>query len=135
MSNMNRYKIRKQAQTPQRVNLFDPATNAETKDWLEIRSSLSDEFTAARDETMQAVQEINEPSKEKRRQMVADLQLGLKVALVAGWSFDEPFTEENVREWLREAPQVQQMIMSVADDSARFFGKPSEDSSTGQKQK
>ena len=135
MSNMERYKIHGQAQKPIRVHLHDPATGKQTEDWLDIRSSLSDAFSMARDETMQAVQEIVEPNKDKRRALVAELQLGLKVALVAGWSFDEPFTEGNVRDWLREAPQVQQMIMSVADDSSAFFGKPSDDSSTGRKKK
>ena len=135
MSNMNKYKIRKQAQTPTKVPLFDPATGKETGDYLMIRSSLSDEFTAAREEALQSIQSMVEPNKDKRKAAVAELQLELKAALVSGWSFDEPFTEENVVNFLREAPQIQAMVMSVADDSARFFGKPSAVSSDGPKKK
>jgi hypothetical protein len=135
MSNMERYKIRGQAQQPIRVNLYDPATGKQTEDWLDVRSSLSDAFSEARDDTMRAVQEIEEPNKEKRAALVSELQLGLKVALVAGWSFDVPFTEQNVREFLREAPQIQQMIMNIADDSSAFFARPSGGSLAGRKKK
>lgn len=135
MGSMNRYKIRQQAQTPKRVNLRDPATGVETEDWLEIRSSLSDEFIQARDETMQAVQSLNTSNPEERKKAVAELQLNLKVALVSGWSFEEPCTPENVRDWLRDAPQVQMLILAVADNSAAFFGMPSEDSSSGPEKK
>lgn len=132
---IDKYKIRKQAQIPSRVKLFDPATNKETEDWMDIRSSLSDEFMEARDSIMQEVQSLTEPNKDRRKKLVADLQLGLKASLVAAWSFDIPATRENVIEFLREAPQIQSMIMSVADDSARFFSKPSSDSSGGRKTK
>jgi hypothetical protein len=135
MSNLDRYRTRKQAQTPRKVYLMDPASGKMTEDWILVRSSLSDEFIAARDDSMQAVQEIVEPNKEKRKEQVSDIQLGLKVALVAGWSFEEPFTDENVRNWLRDAPQVQMMVMSVADDFSAFFAEPSEPSSAGRKKK
>lgn len=124
---MERYKIRNQAQKPTRVFLYDPATNERTEDWMDIRSSMSDEFIEARDEVMQEVQNIMEPNTEKRKALVNELQLKMKAALVAGWSFEEELTEENIVEFIREAPQVQQMIMTVADDSKRFFGKPSDD--------
>lgn len=135
MSNLDKFRTRKQVQTPRKVFLLDPRTGKPTEDWLLIRSSLSDEFMMARDDTMQAVQEIVEPNEEKRKKAVAELQLGLKVALVAGWSFEEKFTEGNVREWLRDAPQVQMLIMSVADDFAGFFAEPSENLSDGPKAK
>lgn len=136
MSNvMDKYKIRKQANVPSRVFLQDPATGAVTADYLDIRSSLSDEFTRAREEVMQRIQTLNEPNPDKRKVAVAELQLDLKVALVAGWGFSEDFSEDAVREFLREAPQLQAMVTSVADDSARFFGTPSEPSSDGRKKK
>lgn len=132
---IDKYKIRKQANVPTRVKLFDPTTEKMTEDWVDIRSSLSDEFLKARDSIMQEVQSLTEPNKEKRKEKVAELQLGLKASLVAGWSFDLKASPENIIDFLREAPQVQMMIMSVADDSARFFSKPSGGSSTGQQKK
>ena len=135
MSNIERYKVRPKAQIPSRVFLIDPVTGKQTEDWMDIRSSLSDEFMEARDATMQEVSTIVEQNAEKRKEIVKELQLKMKVALVAGWSFDEAFNEKNVMDFLREAPQLQQMVMNVADDSARFFGGPSTDSSAGRKKK
>lgn len=135
MGTIDRYKTRERAQKPSRVMLIDPATGKETEDWLEIRSSLSDEFLDARDSTMQEVQSLTEPNPDKRKAAVKELQLKMKAALVAAWSFDEPFNERNVIEFLREAPQLQQMVLTVADDSARFFAKPSDASKSGQPKK
>lgn len=131
---MNRYKIRSQAQKPMKVFLVDPATGEHTEDWVEVRSSLSDEFMEARDAAMRAVQGVVTPDKAQRKAEVGEIQLEMKSSLVAGWSFEEPCTKENIIEFLREAPQIQQMLLNVADDSARFFSKPSEGSKTGRKQ-
>lgn len=132
---MKQYMIRDKVQQPVRVNLIDPATGKQTEDWLDIRSSLSDEFTVAREDVQQRVGTITEPSKEKRLALVKELQLDLKVALVAGWSFEEAFNEDTVREFLRNAPQIQNMVMSVADDTASFFGPRSVNSDAGRKKK
>ena len=132
---MKKYMVRDKAQQPIRVNLLDPATGQETEDWLDVRSSLSDEFTIAREDIQQRVGTLSEPNKDKRLAIVKELQLELKMSLVAGWSFDEPFTQENLRHFLEESPQVQNMIMMVADDAASFFGERSVNSGAGQKKK
>lgn len=132
---IEKYKIRDKAQKPTRVQLFDPATDTQTEDWIEVRSSLSDEFMEARDQAMQEAQSVSEQNPEKRKELIREIQLRMKASLVAGWSFDVPFTQEEVVAFLREAPQIQQMVMSVADDSARFFSKPSAGSETGRKKK
>lgn len=135
MSSMAKFMIRKEANVPTMVNLIDPATGELTEDWIKIRSSLSDEFFAARERVNQEVQSINEPDKAKRAEIVAELQLSLKMSLVHSWSFEEKMDEANLRQFLRESPQVQELVMRVADDQQRFFGKPSEPSSTGRLKK
>ena len=134
MSDMSRYMIRDKAQKPRRVTLIDPATGKPTEDWIDVRSSLSDEFIEARDRAMGELSEF-EPNEEKRKAATKERQLRMKASLVAGWSFDQPATEQNIMEFLSEAPQIQQMLLNVADDSASFFSAPSEGSSGGRKRK
>lgn len=133
-SNKGRYMIRSQANTPTRVQLRDPATQEETGDWIDVRSSLSDKFIETRNLLMGSVGELS-PDKETRKAEAADRQLRLKASLVSGWSFSEKPSEEEVIEFLREAPQVGEMLISVADEGDRFFSKPSVDSTDGQKLK
>lgn len=125
---MDQFKTRAKAQTPTRVHLVDPATGELTDHWVEIHSSLSDVFLAAREAAMQEVSLIASPVPAERKAQTAEIQLRMKSALLAGWSFEEEATEEAKMEFLREAPQVQLMVMSVADDHARFFGSASSDS-------
>lgn len=124
-STMDKYKTRSKVSNPVRQHLLDPTTQELTTDYLEIRSSLSDEFMDARDRSMQEVSEIDEQDPKKRKALVKEIQLRMSAALVAGWSFSEPCTEENVVEFLREAPQVRNLVNSVADDAQRFFNRPS----------
>lgn len=136
MSSADRFKTRERASHPTRVFLYDPATNEKTEDYLDIRSSLSDEFLEARDRAMQEapqVQAIMDPA--ARQKAVKDNQLKLRASLIAGWSFKEEFNEANVLDFIREAPQVQEMVIRVADDASRFFGTPSAPSSDGRKKK
>lgn len=129
--NIDFYRTRERAQATTRMNLFDPATGKRTDDYLEIRSSLSDEFLEQRDLVMQAAHAAASLDPAVRRKAAREGQLNLRVALVAGWSFDEEFNEDSVRSFLRDAPQLQDMILQTADDTARFFGQPSETSLSG----
>lgn len=121
---MDRYKTRDKANVPQRIKLLDPATGKETDDYIDVLSSLSDRFRAARDKAMrEAAMVANIPHDGQREQAATDARLEMYAALVAGWSFnDTPCTPPNVVEFLREAPQLQNLIVAVADDSERFFG-------------
>lgn len=124
-SSMEKYKTRSKISNPVRQFILDPQTQELSADFLEIRSSLSDEFMDARDRSMQEVSEVEERDPVKRKAAVREIQLRMSAALVAGWSFAEPCTEENVVEFLREAPQIRNLVNSVADDSQRFFNRPS----------
>lgn len=134
MSNKSRYMVREQANAPVRVHLIDPATQKETEDWIEVRSSLSDQFIETRNLLMGTVGELS-PDKEVRKAEANERQMRLKACLVAAWSFSERPSEEEVIEFLRESPQVAEQVLNVADDSARFFTKPSAGSNGGQAQK
>lgn len=132
---MERFHTRTKIQEPIRQFLVDPATGALTSDYIDVRSSLSDEFMAARDRSMQEVSEIEEKDEVKRKAIVKDLQLRMTASLVAGWSFSQPCTEENVVAFLHDAPQIRLLVNGVADDAQRFFNRPSAGSSASPKQK
>lgn len=120
---MDRYKTRDRANVPKRVFLYDPSTKAKTEDWLDIRSSLSDEFREARDEAMQRATEIAQIAHDDERKIAMDDSLrSMYASLISAWSFDKPCTEENKKKFLLDAPQIRNLVMSVADDSEAFFG-------------
>ena len=122
MGDMARYQVRGRANTPQRIHLFDPETNEQTDDWLDIVSSLSDAFRLARDRAMQESGALaSERDDAKRKDALESIKRDMQASLVAAWSFDAPCTTANVSAFLIEAPQVAMMIVSVADDNARFF--------------
>ena len=122
MGDMAKYQIRSRANTPSRVFLLDPETNEKTEDWLDIVSSLSDAFRLAKDAAMQEAGAMSaERDDAKRKDAIDQVKRQMQAALVAGWSFDKPCTPEAVAAFLLEAPQVAMMVVSVADDNARFF--------------
>ena len=55
-------------------------------------------------------------------------------ALVIGWSFDEECTRENVKQLLKEAPYIADLIDRKAADAQLFFGKGSIGSSSLQQE-
>lgn len=123
-TDMDRFKTRDRAGRPVRVPLLDPGTNLPTEHWLEIRSSLSDEFQEMKHRLMQEAPMVAAMPEEASREARKVNQLRLRAALVAGWSFSQKANEKNIVDFLREAPQVQQQVIDVADDAARFFSKP-----------
>lgn len=123
-NSMSRFFTREKAAATTRVYLTDPATGKPTEDWLDIRSSLSEEFRSMRAENNQKVAmfAVTNPGDDARKQFVEEAVRELRVALVAGWSFPEPCTPDNVREFLKQCPQIEDIVENVADDTRRFFG-------------
>ena len=136
MSRLNKYKTRARANEGVRVHLVDPTTGAIGEDWIEVVSSLSDAFRDARDKALQDAGETSALGDEdKRKGALADVRERMHAALVKAWSFDEPCTPENVRAFLKEAPQVSDAVTIAADDHRRFFASGLTDSKSGPKGK
>ena len=128
MSNIEKYKTRERANEGVRVQLIDPTNGKQGEDWIEVVSSLSDSFRDARDKALQDAGETASLGDEsKRKDAIAEVKAKMHSALVKAWSFDEPCTPESVREFLRDAPQVADTVVSTADDHRRFFGQGSTD--------
>ncbi|KXJ45892.1 hypothetical protein [Marinobacter sp. Hex_13] len=131
MVGMDAFFTRDKANKGIKVPLRTPE-GKETEHFLVIRSQWSDDFQKAKAEAYRdefaAIAGKGEVKAEDRTVILA-------AALVADWSFDEECTPENVQNLLRNAPQLRDMIDRYASNDARFFTKPSSDSTTGRKGK
>jgi len=127
-SPMDKYRTRERANNPNRVFLFDPATGKKTEDWMDVVSSLSDRFRIAKDTAYQIAGDhaaIKDPK--VRAERVYDSQVRMKASLVVAWSFPGPCNEDTVTALLKDAPQLQMLVVSAADDTQSFFSEPSSD--------
>lgn len=109
-----------------------------TECWIRVRGIDSDAYKkAVADMRLRALSLMgsdNEEDKAKLKDMSKgelhdDELLGMFVALVADWYLlDEedkpiPCTPENIKEFLREAPQIAEQINEISTRRKLFFGK------------
>lgn len=101
-----------------------------TEHWIKIRGVDSDAVKQYEAESRRRVFEAasNVTDKSIFAKMEEDEALGLLVALVMAWSFDEPCTPDNVRKFLREAPQIAEQINRLSTRRSLFFGNSSQSS-------
>jgi len=94
-----------------------------TKDWIQVRSMHTDVFRAAMEKAKAKVTVSSDN--------VTEASLDAKVALVAGWSFDEDCTDENIRSFLQMAPHIADRIDKTAGDNRHFFSTQKTSSMNG----
>lgn len=106
-----------------------------TEHWVKVRGVDSDEYRRADSRARRrAIDIAQEKDEAKREDMIEDTKLDVLAVLVADWSFDKPCTSEEVKAFLREAPQVADLVDKTAYKRALFFAKSSTPSSTTQEQ-
>lgn len=104
--------------------------------WLKVRGVDSDHFRRAEAKAKRkAVEMAQIEDEQKRAEAVRETELECIAALVAGWSFPEQATTDNVVNFLREAPQIADMVNRFAARRAEFFGKKSTSSASGSSRK
>lgn len=104
-----------------------------TQHVIRIRGVDSDVFKAAEAAQRRRVYEASaEEDKTKMAQILADVMLETRVALVMSWSFADPCTPDNVKKFLLEAPQIAEEIDRLAARRALFFKKGSVNSTASQ---
>ena len=132
--------------TPQRLALFLPS-GEKTEHWIEVYGIDSDAYEAVLAETQQqllAIEVVAHAHKaaaledsEQIEQTISKLQrvssdrqallkgreLITKAALVAGWSFDAPCTQEAVMELLKNSPQIAQALDVFCSNRQNFLKK------------
>jgi hypothetical protein len=119
---MEAFHTRAKANDGIRVPLYLP-TGEKSEHWIEIYGVDSDAFrladAASRREGFKIAQL---ESQEARDKATAALTCRLRSKLVKNWSFDMECTEENVYQFLEEAPQIGDAIDRTASSRSVFFG-------------
>lgn len=94
-----------------------------TEQWLRIRHIDSDEFREASSLSHVKRMELMQiKDAEERARAIEELRVSQLASLVAEWSFDTPFTPENVVSLLKNAPYLAQYIDMKTVDGELFFG-------------
>ncbi|USL90033.1 hypothetical protein [Vibrio phage vB_VpaS_CHI] len=119
---MEEFFTRQKANEGKKVPLYLP--NGEPSEhWIQIRGVDSDQFKEAETAAKRKAVEIAQiESTQERAEAVRTTELKCIAALVADWSFDKPCDETNVVNFLREAPQIADMVNRYAANRKSFFG-------------
>ena len=97
-----------------------------TDHWLMILGVDSDVFREAESEAKRSLIQKKADPKEAMLSVVA--------SLVSDWSFDKPCTQEEVKAFLKEAPQIADAVDKVAGDRKLFFALRSSGSNDSPKE-
>lgn len=97
----------------------------DTGETLSIRSRYSKEFRESEAKALRQLSSMTQAAKGKEldADIVKDINDRSFAKLVAGWSFEEECTEENVIEFLEANPQIYDMINSKAAQDSLFLEK------------
>ena len=95
-----------------------------TAHWLQVRGIDSDAFRQEKTKQTRRMAATGLLPKEEQPGVIADAALEMVVSLVAGWSFDKPFTHDNVKLFLQDAPQIVEEVDKFASRRTFFFKRP-----------
>lgn len=101
-----------------------PIPGSEGVATITIRSVDSQAFHRAKFARQRKALELSKIKDEEAKfKATYDADTELLSSLVAGWSFWEECSPENIRKLLTESPHVRSIVDDTATDSSRFFGK------------
>jgi hypothetical protein len=125
MSDMEEFFTRDIANEGKRVDLVHPDGSASIH-WIQIRGMDSDAFRTAETKAKRTAVEVAQiDDDDKRAAAIAETELRVIAALIAGWSFEKKCTQSAVVRFLEEAPQIADMVNRYAARRAFFFsGEP-----------
>lgn len=108
--------------------LYLPGTDTPSGEWIRIRGSDSDEFRLAEVQSKRALRRIIEDKLQDSDLAHQEEMRKLISSLVISWSFPEECTRQNVIDFFRNAPQIQDAVNQVAAKRSLFFKNGSTDS-------
>lgn len=108
-----------------KVPLYYPGTNEPSGEWIRVRGMESDVFRKAEHEAKRKAVAIASLPEEERDAAHLELKRALVASLVIDWSFEQECTLENVINFFREAPQIEDAINTIASKRHLFFVKES----------
>lgn len=119
---MEEFFTRKIASEGRKMELTTPA-GEKTDHYLLVVGIDSDRFRAASVRAERKMLEISILTDADQKEVEESrVQRELVAELVIGWSFEKEFTQENVLEFLREAPQIADQVDRFAANRRIFFG-------------
>lgn len=122
---MESFFTREKANNGVEVPLYLP-DGTKSEHHIVIRGVDSDVFREAESESRRKAMEIAMISDPVEKvQAIRDTKLRLICSLVISWTFEKECTQENVFEFLREAPQIADAIDQVASKRSLFFAQRS----------
>jgi hypothetical protein len=120
---MDAFHTRTKANEGHKIPLYS-ADGQLTAHWLRVRGVDSDAFRKAQTRQTRRVAEIAALTPEAREDAIMDATLEMQAALVAEWSFDMECTHDNVKTFLRDAPQIAAEVDKFASRRTFFFKTP-----------
>lgn len=125
---MEKFFTRKTSNEGIKVPLYYPGTNEPSGEWLMVAGMESDAFRQAEHQAKRKTFEIASMQEPDRTEAHLELRRFVVASLVRGWSFEKECTPENVVEFLREAPQIEEAVNTIASKRHLFFVKESSSS-------
>jgi hypothetical protein len=132
-SPMAQFATRSAGNAGARIPLTDPVSGKTTDHWIDIFSTDSDVYIRANAKAMRnAAMRVEDEKDDEgaRLDAMEENSLDILVALVKDWSFAYPesvapagvvpCTPENVRAFLKEAPQIRSAINRLSTDRSLF---------------
>lgn len=92
---------------------------------LTVLGTDGDVFRRARVVRSRANVDIIALPEEEQPAAATEADIALLSELIIGWTFEEEFTPENVRELLRQAPGIRALVDTTAGERTLFFGPQS----------
>lgn len=119
--NMEDFFTRDRANEGIELPLFLPGSSEKSGHWLRVRGVDSDEFRTAQVLSQRNLREAFDNGKVPTEKFHIDQKRLLVAALVAGWSFPKEFNQENLIEFLTNAPQIEEAVNQIATRRNLFF--------------
>lgn len=118
---MEQFFTRQKANEGKKLFLFEPS-GSKTEHYLKVLGIDSDSFKAAEVEAKRKSSELGMVKDNYERSVKwLEIQRELIAELVVDWSFEQPCTKENVINFLKEAPQIEEQINSYCGKRTLFF--------------
>lgn len=128
---MNEFHTRKVANEGVQVPLYRPDGTL-SDHWIKIRGIDSDYFRRSEAKAKRKAIELTLiDDEDERAEAVRDTELECIASLISAWSFPQVLTIAEAVKFLREAPQIADMINRFAARRAEFFVKKLKSSVNG----
>lgn len=105
-----------------RLYLVDPATGLKTEHWLTVLGTDSQAFRSTKVTGQRAIAGKDwSKNEEGREKAIQEHRMDLTTCIVTGWSFEDTFTKDALKEFFDESPGVAEQVDIFASDRSNFI--------------